>query len=168
MLGHTAVRLSSSRSKAIGTGDEGGFSPPIRHLQQGLDLLEDAIEQCGHGEKAKFGLHAASPNFYRPDLEKYDLGFPDKVPKLVTRQEMQDLYLESTENYPLVLLEDPFGDEDWDSWVELNKIRNIKTVGDGLLGTDPKRIRLAKEGGACNSLSLTINHIGTITKALDM
>ena len=133
-----------------------------------MNLLQDAIDECGYGEKTKFAIHAAAPHFYCKDERAYDLGFPHKPSRRLPTQQMRGLYKKMINEYPIVLLEDPFIDEDWDSWADLTKCCDIEIVGDALLATNPERIRLAHSKKACNSVLLKLNQIGTVSKAIEV
>jgi len=156
-------------ASATGIGDEGGFAPPISKPHEALDLLVTAIEKCGYTGKVKIGIDPASSEFFRSDV--YDLAFKDPSNqaldfKLAPAQ-LSDLYRQLIERYPIVLLEDPFAEDDWASWTEFNKTCEIELVGDDLLATNTERIKIAEEKKACNSLLLKINQIGTITEAIE-
>ena len=149
---------------AIGIGDEGGFAPPISQPHEALDLLMVAIRKAGHEGKVKFGIDPASSEFFKDD--KYDLGFKWQESHLMQKSAMADLYRELIDKYPIVLLEDPFAQDDWEAWTAFNKTCKIELLGDDLLATNVHRIETANEKTACNSLLLKINQIGTITEAL--
>jgi len=151
---------------ALGIGDEGGFAPPISQPHEAFDLLMTAVANCGYSGKIKFGLDPASSEFFSPP-GTYDLGFKDKSPQKMSREELADLYDTLIENYPLALLEDPFAQDDWESWETFNKTCPIELVGDDLLATNIGRIKTARDKKACNSLLLKINQIGTITESIE-
>ncbi|CAF9931219.1 MAG: hypothetical protein ALECFALPRED_004957 [Alectoria fallacina] len=149
---------------ATGIGDEGGFAPPISQPHEALDLLVTAVENCGYTGKVKFAMDPASSEFYNGG--EYDLGFKGKTSEKYTGEKLGDLYHQLLDKYPIILLEDPFAQDDWPSWTAFNKTCPVELVGDDLLATNVDRIEEAKEKGACNSLLLKINQIGTITEAL--
>ncbi|RDW71452.1 hypothetical protein BP6252_08015 [Coleophoma cylindrospora] len=153
---------------AIGVGDEGGFAPPISKPHEALDLLVTAIEKCGYEGMIKIGIDPASSEFFKSDI--YDLGFKsestDSDAKLSPSQ-LSQLYRDLIANYPIVLLEDPFAEDDWASWTKFNETCEIELVGDDLLATNIDRIKIAEEKKACNALLLKINQIGTITEAIE-
>lgn len=153
-------------ASATGIGDEGGFAPPITTPGQAFDLLEEAVDKCGYTGKVKFGMDPASSEFFRDD-GKYDLGFKSGSSNIYSAQELQKLYSTLISKYPIVLLEDPFAEDDWASWSEFQKSCAIELVGDDLLVTNQDRIRTAKERSACNSLLLKLNQIGTVSEAID-
>lgn len=155
---------------AIGVGDEGGFAPPISTPHEALDLLVMAIEASGHTGKVKIGIDPASQEFFSEKAKLYDLGFKEKGPEQRAKldaEAMAKLYHEILEHYPVILLEDPFGQDDWPAWTSFNANCPIELVGDDLLATNKKRIERAHEVGACNALLLKVNQIGTITEAID-
>ena len=133
-----------------------------------MNFLENAIHICGYTEKTKFAIHAAAPNFYDKDAQAYDLGFPHKPSRRLTPMEMRELYKRMINEYPIVLLEDPFIEEDWDSWADLTRNCAIEIVGDALIATNPERIKLAHEKKACNAVLLKLNQIGTVSKAIEV
>jgi len=155
----------SDNSIAIGVGDEGGFAPPIRLPHEAFDLLVTAVENCGYSGKVKFGIDPASSSFLSHGV--YDLGFKDStLDRKLSAEKMIALYHDLIKAYPLVLLEDPFGENDWSTWAQFNKTCAIELVGDDLLATNVKRIKIAHEKKACNALLLKVNQIGTVTESI--
>lgn len=153
---------------ATGIGDEGGFAPPISSLEDGLDLITAAVEKAGHTGRIKFACDPASSEFFDKETGLYDLSFKDKTSSDTrTSKEMQQLYKAIIGKYSLVLLEDPFAEDDWSSWTEFNRDCNIELVGDDLLCTNVERIKLAFEKKACNAVLLKLNQIGTVSEAID-
>lgn len=153
---------------ATSVGDEGGFAPNIQNNKEGLELIRNAIEKAGYTGKIDIGMDIAASEFYREG--KYDLDFKnpksDKS-KWLSPSELADLYKSFVAEYPVVSIEDPFDQDDWDAWTSLTKTVNVQIVGDDLTVTNPKRIRTAVEKGSCNCLLLKVNQIGTITEAID-
>lgn len=127
-------------------------------------MLVTAVENCGYTGKIKFAIDPASSEFYKD--REYDLGFKGKTSEKYTGEKLGDLYRQQLDKYPIVLLEDPYAQDDWPSWTAFNKTCPVELVGDDLLATNVDRIEEAKERNACNSLLLKINQIGTITEAL--
>lgn len=152
------------RNKAIGIGDEGGFAPPISEPHEALDLLVQAVSNAGYNGKIKFAIDPASSEFFREG--KYDLGFK-KTTNLKSPKEMMGLYQSLLDEYPIILLEDPFGENDWESWTEFNKMCPVELVGDDLLVTNTKYMQMAKYKDACNAMLLKVNQIGTISEAIE-
>lgn len=160
---------------ATAIGDEGGFAPPISQPHEALDLLHTAVEACRYTGQVKFGIDPASSEFLKQD-GTYDLAFKNyafnagspsnESSGLLSKAELVDLYQNLLSKYPIVLLEDPFGQDDWAPWSDLNSKCSIPLVGDDLLATNKKRIAEAHAKSACNALLLKINQIGTITEAI--
>jgi enolase len=115
-------------------------------------LLVLAVENCGHTGKIKFAIDPASSEFF--DSGKYNLGYKDKSSEEFSPEQLAKLYNHLIDEYPIVLLEDPFAQDDWDSWSMFNTSCKIELVGDDLLATNAERIKLASDKKACNSLLL--------------
>lgn len=125
-----------------------------------------AVKSSGYTGKIAFAIDPASSEFFRDGV--YDLGFKDKTADRRSPQQMQQLYQGLVDGqYPIVLLEDPFAEDDWDSWTEFNKTCGIELVGDDLLVTNVERVRMADERKACNSMLLKVNQIGTVSEAIE-
>ncbi|KAK4454692.1 enolase [Podospora aff. communis PSN243] len=151
-------------SAATGIGDEGRFAPPISMPEQALELLETAVAQCGYTNKIKYAIDPASSEFF--DGRSYNLGLKQESGNLVSPVELAELYQRFISQYPIVLLEDPFAEDDWNSWSEFNKTCEIELVGDDLLVTNVERLKEAHEKKACNAMLLKMNQIGTVTEAI--
>ncbi|KAI8957331.1 enolase [Daldinia sp. FL1419] len=150
-------------------GDEGGVAPDIQTAVEALDLITEAIEQAGYTGKVKIALDVASSEFYKEDVKKYDLDFknPDSDPsKWITYEELAALYSDLVKKYPIVSIEDPFAEDDWEAWSYFYKTQDIQIVGDDLTVTNPIRIKKAIELKAANSLLLKVNQIGTLTESI--
>ncbi|KAJ5889376.1 hypothetical protein N7504_010186 [Penicillium tannophilum] len=150
---------------AAGIGDEGGFAPPISQPHEALDLLAQAVSLAGYTGKIKFAIDPASSEFFREG--NYDLGFKDKKPNVHSPKQLTGLYHLLLQEYPVVLLEDPFAETDWDSWTKFNDGCQVELVGDDLLVTHTQYVQEAYEKKACNSMLLKINQIATISEAIE-
>ncbi|KAI2614469.1 phosphopyruvate hydratase [Hypoxylon fragiforme] len=150
-------------------GDEGGVAPDIQTAAEALDLITDAIEQAGYTGKMNIAMDVASSEFYKEDVKKYDLDFknPESDPtKWITYEELAALYGDLAKKYPIVSIEDPFAEDDWEAWSYFYKTQDIQIVGDDLTVTNPIRIKKAIELKAANSLLLKVNQIGTLTESI--
>jgi len=154
---------------ACNVGDEGGFAPNIQDNKEGLELLNEAIAKAGYTGKVKIGMDVASSEFYKDG--KYDLDFknPNSDPsKWISGEQLGQFYKEITSEYPIVSIEDPYDQDDFDSWTKFNAdmAGKIQIVGDDLTVTNPKRIAMAIEKKACNGLLLKVNQIGTVSESI--
>ncbi|KAF3062327.1 Enolase [Daldinia childiae] len=150
-------------------GDEGGVAPDIQTAVEALDLITEAIEQAGYTGQMNIAMDVASSEFYKEDVKKYDLDFknPDSDPsKWITYEELAALYSDLVKKYPIVSIEDPFAEDDWEAWSYFYKTQDIQIVGDDLTVTNPIRIKKAIELKAANSLLLKVNQIGTLTESI--
>lgn len=150
-------------------GDEGGVAPDIQTAEEALDLITDAIEAAGYKGRMNIAMDVASSEFYKEEEKKYDLDFknPDSdKSKWLTYQQLADLYKSLSDKYPIVSIEDPFAEDDWEAWSYFYKTTEFQLVGDDLTVTNPKRIKKAIELKACNALLLKVNQIGSLTESI--
>ena len=113
-------------------GDEGGVAPDIQTAEEALDLITDAIEKAGYTGKVKIAMDVASSEFYKEDEKKYDLDFknPDSdKSKWLTYEQLAELYTSLASKYPIVSIEDPFGENDWEAWSYFFKTAKCQIVG---------------------------------------
>lgn len=155
--------------EATCVGDEGGFAPNIENNKQGLELIKTAIERAGYTGKIEIGMDVAASEFYKDG--KYDLLWKtkqaNKQENFLTGAQLADVYRSFVKEYPIVSIEDPFDQDDWDSWAQLTASVPIQIVGDDLTVTNPKRIASAVEKKSCNGLLLKVNQIGTVTESIE-
>jgi enolase 1/2/3 len=151
---------------ATNVGDEGGFAPNIQSNKEGLQLVWDAVKAAGYEDKVELGMDCAASEFFKDG--KYDLAFKSSTPDEKTGEELGKLYESFTEDFPIVSIEDPFDQDDWDAYAKLTKQvgEKVQIVGDDLLVTNPKRIQTGIEKEACNALLLKVNQIGTVTESI--
>ncbi|MBI5553482.1 MAG: phosphopyruvate hydratase, partial [Candidatus Diapherotrites archaeon] len=147
---------------AINVGDEGGFAPPLRFTHEPIELILSAVEELGYSEEVDLALDAAASEFYSNG--KYSLDGKEFLPG-----ELADYYAELVNRYPIASMEDPFMEDDWNSFKELTARigRTVQIVGDDFLVTNPKRIQQAIDLNACNALLLKVNQIGSVSEAID-
>ena len=146
---------------AVNIGDEGGFAPPFVCIEEPFDAIVDAIIKLGYWKKVKLGIDCAATTIWR-DGDYYLEG------QEYTPDELIEKYEELADAYPLVSIEDPFYEDDYENFAKLHrKLRKIQIVGDDLLCTNPHRVQKAIVHKSCNGLLLKINQIGTITEALN-
>lgn len=159
---------------AANVGDEGGFAPNILENKEGLDLIVEAIKKAGYEGKVKIGMDIAASEFWVEELKKYDLDFKTKgaaknIKLQVTRDELIEIYKGFVRDYPVVSIEDPFDQDDWETWTKLTAAigKEVQIVGDDLLVTNPRRIEEGIKKKACNALLLKVNQIGTVTESIE-
>jgi len=154
-------------------GDEGGFAPPC-DVESGLQLLMEATDKAGYLDKVTIGLDVASSEFKVPDKNEYDLDFKttgaDKdASLLLSGDELIAFYKDMIDKYPIVTIEDPFDQDDWDNWTKFcgEVGEKVQIVGDDLTVTNPVKIQEAVEKGSANCLLLKVNQIGSISESID-
>jgi len=152
-------------------GDEGGFAPPC-DVESGLAMLMEATDKAGYLDKVSIGLDVAASEFKVADKNQYDLDFKaaDKDPALLlSGDELIAFYKEMISKYPIVTIEDPFDQDDWDNWTKFCQDvgKDVQIVGDDLTVTNPIKIQEAVEKGSANCLLLKVNQIGSISESID-
>ena len=147
---------------AINLGDEGGFGSPVDTAPEALDMLVEAIEDAGYkpGKQISIGLDSAASEFFEDSLYEVD-------GKKLTGSELVDYYVNLVDQYPIISIEDPFDENDFESFAQLHaKVPDISVVADDLTVTNPKRIQMAIDKKAANYLLLKVNQIGTLTESI--
>jgi len=139
-------------------GDEGGFAPPVKRAEQALFLLKNA---SGDDTDIKFALDCAASEFYKDG--KYVLEGNE-----MTRAQMLSFYQNLVNNFPIISIEDPFFEEDWEGFKEIKEmLPEIIIVADDLTTTNIKRIKEAHNKAACNGIILKLNQIGTVLETIE-
>ncbi|CAI0469470.1 unnamed protein product [Linum tenue] len=158
---------------ATNVGDEGGFAPNIQENKEGLELLKTAIAKAGYSDKVVIGMDVAASEFYTAD-KKYDLNFKEEVwnnngADKISGEALKDLYKSFATEYPIVSIEDPFDQDDWEHYNKMTSEigEKVQIVGDDLLVTNPKRVEKAIKDKACNALLLKVNQIGSVTESIE-
>ncbi|CAE7227751.1 ENO1 [Symbiodinium sp. CCMP2592] len=165
------VVVAKYGKSAAAVGDEGGFAPNIQENDEGLQALVDAIKEAGHTGKVKLAMDIAASEFYSHEDKTYNLGFKvdNPAPSLVkNKDQLMEFYKDIISRYPIVSIEDPFDQDDWEAYGQMVQEvgKDVQIVGDDLLVTNPKRIEYAKEHKAANALLLKVNQIGSISEAV--
>ena len=161
---HVLKSILKEQGLATGLGDEGGFAPDLPSNRTALDLLVQAIEKAGFtpGTDIALGLDVAASEFFENGVYRFE--GQDR-----TSAEMADYYTELVDAYPLVTVEDPMDEEDWDGWASLTERLDdrVQLVGDDLFVTNPERLADGIERGAANALLVKVNQIGTLSETFD-
>ncbi len=161
---HALKALLKKRGLSTGLGDEGGFAPDLASNREALDLLVEAIGAAGFapGRDIALGLDVAS-------TELFDNGSYTFEGSARSAAEMSAYYEELLGAYPLVSIEDPLAEEDWEGWAHLTSEigDRVQLVGDDLFVTNPARLARGIEQHVANSILVKVNQIGTLTETLD-
>ena len=165
---HSLKAVLKEKGLSTGLGDEGGFAPNLESNRAALDLILEAIEKAGYtpGEDVALALDVAASEFFEDSGEAGVYAFEGGKK---TAAEMVDYYAELVDAYPLVSIEDPLNEDDWDGWKAMTDRLGTKVqlVGDDLFVTNPERLARGIETGTANSLLVKVNQIGTLTETLD-
>jgi enolase len=154
-------RLQKAYGKtSINVGDEGGFAPPVKTPEEALEALWGAIQDAGYVDEVKIGIDVASSTFYKDN--SYTVAGVN-----YDTDELIELYRELVAAYPIISIEDPIQEEDYEGFAKATKLLPTQIVGDDLFVTNPKRLAKGIEMGACNALLWKVNQIGTLTEALE-
>ncbi|MBG6098143.1 phosphopyruvate hydratase [Nocardioides sp. WG-D5] len=161
---HALKSVLKAKGLATGLGDEGGFAPNLESNRAALDLIAEAIGKAGYelGKDVVLALDVAASEFYEDGAYLFEGAKK-------TAQEMTAYYEELVAAYPIVSIEDPLDEEDWDGWKAITDAIGSKTqlVGDDLFVTNVERLARGIEGGQGNALLVKVNQIGTLTETLD-
>ena len=161
---HTLKAVIKERGLSTGLGDEGGFAPNLSSNAAALDLIIEAIEKAGFkpGTDVALALDVASSEFFKDGLYQFE-GEGRSTDYMVT------YYEKLIRDYPLVSIEDPLSEDEWDAWTALTAEigDRVQLVGDDLFVTNPERLRKGIELHAANALLVKVNQIGSLTETLD-
>jgi len=161
---HSLKSVLKKKGLATSIGDEGGFAPNLDSNRAALDLILVAIESAGFkaGSQIALAMDVAATEFFSDG--KYS--FEDNS---FTSDEMITYYSDLVSNYPLVSIEDPLDEDDWDGWTKLTQKlgEKIQIVGDDLFVTNPERLAKGIKNQTANALLVKVNQIGTLTETID-
>ena len=161
---HALKSVLKERKLATGLGDEGGFAPNLASNREALDLIEDAIKAAGYkpGKDVALALDVAASEFYDDDKYLFEGEKKDSA-------EMIEYYEQLVADYPLVSIEDPLNEEDWDGWAVITERLGdkVQLVGDDLFVTNVERLQRGIDDGAANALLVKVNQIGSLTETID-
>ena len=161
---HALKSILHGKGLSTGLGDEGGFAPNLDSNRAALDLLVAAITKAGFtlGTDIALGIDVAASEFF----EKGKYTFEGKK---ITAGDLSAYYADLVASYPLVSIEDPLAEDDWEGWAQLTSELGDKTqvVGDDLFVTNPSRLATGIANGVANSILVKVNQIGTLTETLD-
>ena len=161
---HALKAVLKEKGLSTGLGDEGGFAPNVGGTDEALDLIAVAIAKAGFtlGTDVALALDVAATEFQSAEGYKFE-------GSMRTADQLSTFYAELIKSYPLVSIEDPLGEDDWDGWVALTEQlgEQVQIVGDDLFVTNPERLEDGIAKGAANALLVKVNQIGTLSETLD-
>ncbi|MDO4919343.1 phosphopyruvate hydratase [Kocuria sp.] len=161
---HSLKSVLKDRGLATGLGDEGGFAPNLESNAAALDLIIDAIEKAGYtpGRDIALALDVASSEFFENGSYSFE-------GQHRSAQEMSEYYQQLVANYPLVSIEDPLDENDWQGWATLTEHigDRVQLVGDDLFVTNPERLSRGIQEKVANALLVKVNQIGSLTETFD-
>ncbi len=161
---HSLKSVLKSRGLSTGLGDEGGFAPDLKSNREALDLIVTAIEKAGYtlGSQVALAMDVAATEFYSDGAYVFE-GTKRSA------EQMIGYYSELLDAYPLVSIEDPLSEDDWDGWVRLTDEvgERVQLLGDDLFVTNPDRLEEGIARRAANALLVKVNQIGTLSETLD-
>ncbi|MBI2348872.1 MAG: phosphopyruvate hydratase [Deltaproteobacteria bacterium] len=162
----TLKKVLQGRGYSTSVGDEGGFAPRLRGNEEAIELLLEAVSQAGYRprDEVALGLDVAASGMYERD--RYVFKKSDGAAR--GREEMARLYEDWVRRYPIVSIEDPLAEDDWDGWAMLTKVLGTKVqiVGDDIFVTNKERLKRGIESGVANSILIKLNQIGTLSETL--
>ncbi|WP_461246167.1 phosphopyruvate hydratase [Treponema sp. R6D11] len=167
---HALKKILHEGGKSTGVGDEGGFAPDIGN-DDALDYIMKAIEKAGYkpGEQMMIALDCASSELFDEGGKKGYKFWKSNPDKLFTADEMIEIYTKWVNKYPIISIEDPLDQDDWEGYAKLTKTlgSKIQIVGDDFFVTNTKRLEKGINMGACNSILIKVNQIGSLTETYE-
>ena len=162
---HSLKKVLNDRGLSTGVGDEGGFAPDLESNSEGFELIMEAIEKAGYvpGKDVCMAIDVAASEFYDG---KYNLVGENRS---LTTDELIDFYEELVNKYPIISIEDPVDENDWEGFTKVTERLGdkIQLVGDDLFVTNKKCLQQGIDNHAGNAILLKVNQIGTITETLE-
>ena len=161
---HSLKKVLNDKGYFTGVGDEGGFAPNLSSNKEGFDLIIEAIENAGYvpGGDVKIAIYVAASEFYSDGVYHVD-------GKDMTTDELISFYEELVSKYPIISIEDPVDENDWEGFRKVTELLGdkIQLVGDDLFVTNKKCLQMGIDNHAGNAILLKVNQIGTITETLE-
>jgi len=161
---HALKAVLQEKGLSTGLGDEGGFAPNLPSNRAALDLIQEAIKNAGYtpGKDIALALDVASSEFFTDGAYQFE-------GKALSATEMSAYYAELVADYPLVSIEDPLDENDWEGWKTLTDTigDKVQLVGDDLFVTNPSILQRGIDTKTANSLLVKVNQIGSLTETLD-
>jgi enolase len=168
---HSLKKILSDAGKSTTVGDEGGFAPDLEN-EEALQYIIKAIEKAGYrADKEQFAIavDSASSELFEEGGGKGYKFWKSNPGKLFTAEEMIDLFSKWIDKYPIISLEDPLDQNDWDGYAKITRAlgSKVQIIGDDLFVTSTKRLERGIKEGSCNSILIKVNQIGTVTETYE-
>ncbi len=165
---HNLKKVLNSKGLATGVGDEGGFAPDLQSNTEGFELIMEAIQKAGYEPKKDvcIAIDVAASEFYDKETGKYNLVGEGRS---LSTDELIDFYEELVNKYPIISIEDPVDENDWEGFTKVTKRLGdrVQLVGDDLFVTNKECLQMGIDKHAGNAILLKVNQIGTITETLE-
>ncbi len=165
---HTLKAILNERGDSTAVGDEGGFAPNLKNNEEPFEILVEAIQRAGYkpGEDISIAFDVASSEFYNAETKKYVTVADGKE---YTAAEFTDLLESLVDKYPVVSIEDPLDENEWDDWATLTARlgKKVQLVGDDLFVTNTDYLKKGIQMGVANSILIKVNQIGTLTETFE-
>ena len=165
---HTLKKILHEKHLSTAVGDEGGFAPNVKDAKEALSLIVEAVEKAGYKlrEDIVIALDVAASELYNKEFKKYVFEGEDVIR---SSEELVAYYEKLTEEFPIISIEDPMDEEDWDGWKLITERlgQKIQLVGDDLFVTNTKRLQKGIDMGVANAILIKVNQIGTLTESFE-
>ncbi|HKM17773.1 MAG TPA: phosphopyruvate hydratase, partial [Limnochordia bacterium] len=163
---HNLKKVLAGRGLNTAVGDEGGFAPDLNSNEEAIQVIMEAITKAGYkpGEDICLAMDVAATELFKDG--RYELAGEGKS---LTTDEMIAFYENLIDKYPIISIEDPLSEDEWDGWLKLTKAvgHRVQLVGDDLFVTNTERLAKGIEIGVANSILIKVNQIGTLTETLN-
>ena len=159
---HSLKKVLHDRGLETGVGDEGGFAPNLDSSEAAIEAILEAADRAGHRDRVAIALDPAASEVFRDGLYRFE-------GREKRSEEMPGFFAELVERYPIVSLEDPLAEDDWDGWALLTAelVDRVQLVGDDIFVTSSDRLREGIERNVANSILVKVNQVGTITETVE-
>ena len=165
---HTLKKILHEKHLSTAVGDEGGFAPNVKDAKEALSLIAEAVEKAGYKlkEDIVIALDVAASELYNKEFKKYVFEGEDVIR---SSEELVAYYEKLTEEFPIISIEDPMDEEDWDGWKLMTERlgKKVQLVGDDLFVTNTKRLQKGIDMQVANAILIKVNQIGTLTEAFE-
>ena len=165
---HNLKKVLKAKGCNTAVGDEGGYAPKLKSNEEAFELILKAVKNAGYEPEKdiRIAIDVASSEFYNSETKKYELKSEGKE---LTSKEMVDYYEYLCNKYPIISIEDPVDENDWEGFSKITSLLGdkIQLVGDDLFVTNKKCLQMGIEKKAGNAILLKVNQIGTITETIE-